>query len=289
MDWQADLNLIQQHLQQAIPTDGWVSDECINAMNYSLLSGGKRVRAVLVLSVCRALGGSNDAAIPLACAVEMVHAYSLIHDDLPCMDNDDMRRGKPSCHKAYGEATALLAGDALLTEAFATIATANTLSSEQKVAAVAELATAAGCHGMVAGQAMDMYFDSHPANREQLFLTHRLKTGKLICAAVKLGAIASGQKHVVWDKLEEYAYKLGLAFQIVDDILDVVSTSEKLGKPVLSDEKNHKSTSVSLLGLQGAKEYANKLTAEAEEAIKAAVDDSDFLVWFTKELLERTK
>ncbi len=213
--------------------------EVCRAARYSLLGGGKRIRAVLVLSVCDMLGGDPQTARAFSAAVEMLHCYSLIHDDLPCMDNDDLRRGRPSCHKAFGEATAMLAGDVLLTEAFEAIANAPACS-QACVQAAKALGLGAGSRGMVYGQELDLKYEALAATEEQLRLIHRNKTGALINAAVQMGAAAAGADADQCRALEAYAYGIGLVFQIVDDVLDVTSTPEQLGKPIGSDSENGK-------------------------------------------------
>ena len=235
--------------------------EVCRAARYSLMSGGKRIRAVLVLSVCDMLHGNAEAAEQFAAAVEMLHCYSLIHDDLPCMDNDDLRRGKPSCHKAFGEATAMLAGDVLLTEAFNAVAHAPA-SAEIRVRAAQVLGMGAGSHGMVYGQELDLKYEALAATEDQLRLIHRNKTGALINAAVQMGAAAAEADTETCRVLEAYAYGLGLVFQIVDDVLDVTSTPEQLGKPIGSDSENGKTTFATLYGVQGAMDLAQKLNAE---------------------------
>ena len=215
------------------------------AARYSLMGGGKRVRAVLVLSVCDMLGGDATAAEHFAAAVEMLHCYSLIHDDLPCMDNDDLRRGRPSCHKAFGEATALLAGDVLLTEAFEAVAQAPA-SPEVCIQAVKALSSGAGSCGMVYGQELDLKYEVLDTTESQLLQIHRNKTGALINAAVQMGAAAAGANQAQREALEQYAYGLGLVFQIVDDVLDATATTEQLGKPAGSDQGNGKTTFVTL-------------------------------------------
>ena len=197
--------------------------EVCRAARYSLMGGGKRIRAVLVLSVCDMLSGNMQAAEQFAAAVEMLHCYSLIHDDLPCMDNDDLRRGRPSCHKAFGEATAMLAGDVLLTEAFEVIANAPA-DADVCVRAAAALSAGAGSRGMVYGQELDLKYEALAATEEQLRLIHRNKTGALINAAIQMGAAAARADDAQCRALERYAYGLGLVFQIVDDVLDVTST-----------------------------------------------------------------
>lgn len=257
------------------------------AARYSLLAGGKRVRAILTLAACELLGGNEAAALRFACAVEMLHCYSLIHDDLPCMDNDDMRRGKPSCHKAFGEATALLAGDALLTEAFEAIAGAPACA-ETKARAALALAAGAGSKGMVWGQELDLRCEGQPVNEETLRLIHANKTGALINAAVQLGAAAALAGEPDCAALRAYALDLGLVFQIVDDVLDVTSTSEELGKPAGSDASNEKTTFATLYGSEGARELARSINENACSALRAGYGEkADFLVQLAQTLLCR--
>lgn len=237
------------------------TSEVCRAARYSLLGGGKRIRAVLVLSVCDLLGGDKAAAGQFAAAVEMLHCYSLIHDDLPCMDNDDLRRGRLSCHKAFDEATAMLAGDVLLTEAFEVVANAPA-SAQACVRAARALGAGAGSRGMVYGQELDLKYEALAATEDQLRLIHRNKTGALINAAVQMGAAAAEADTETCRVLEAYAYGLGLVFQIVDDVLDVTSTPEQLGKPIGSDSENGKATFATLYGVQGAMDLAQKLNAE---------------------------
>lgn len=221
--------------------------EVCRAARYSLMGGGKRIRAVLVLSVCDMLGGNMQAAEQFAAAVEMLHCYSLIHDDLPCMDNDDLRRGRPSCHKAFDEATAMLAGDVLLTEAFEVIA----MPRQMPMSVYGPQRTECRCRaarGMVYGQELDLKYEALAATEEQLRLIHRNKTGALINAAIQMGAAAARADDAQCRALEHYAYGLGLVFQIVDDVLDVTSTPEQLGKPIGSDSENGKTTFVTLYG-----------------------------------------
>ena len=232
-----------------------------DAARYSLLGGGKRIRAVLTLAACELCTGSAEPALDYACALEMLHCYSLIHDDLPCMDNDDLRRGRPSCHKAFSESTAMLAGDVLLTEAFEVIANAPA-APQVCVAAARALGAGAGSRGMVYGQELDLKYEALAATEEQLRLIHRNKTGALINAAVQMGAAAAGATPQQCEILASYAYGLGLVFQIVDDVLDVTSTPEQLGKPIGSDSENGKTTFVTLYGADGAMALAQKLNEQ---------------------------
>ncbi len=262
-------------------------DRMLEAMAYSLENGGKRIRPILALEFCRVCGENPKKAIPFAVALEMIHTYSLIHDDLPCMDNDDMRRGKPSNHKVYGEADALLAGDALLTLAFETALSARGMSAEQKAAAGLELAKAAGCSGMIAGQVMDLANEGRKAPLEDVAKTDRLKTGELIMAAASMGCIAANADEAKLSAAREYCADIGLAFQIVDDILDVTSSSEVLGKPVGSDGENEKSTYVSLLGLEKSQAMADELTEKAKAALSAFGDEKEFLLMLADMLADR--
>ena len=257
------------------------------AARYSLMGGGKRVRAVLVLSVCDMLGGDATAAEHFAAAVEMLHCYSLIHDDLPCMDNDDLRRGRPSCHKAFGEATALLAGDVLLTEAFEAVAQAPA-SPEVCVQAVRALSSGAGSCGMVYGQELDLKYEVLDTSESQLLQIHRNKTGALINAAVQMGAAAASASQAQREALEQYAYGLGLVFQIVDDVLDATATTEQLGKPAGSDQANGKTTFVTLYGPDGAMTLAQQVNQDTCEAVHTAFgDQAAFLEQLAGAMLER--
>lgn len=258
----------------------------IEAMNYSLLAGGKRLRPVLTLAVCEMCGGKAEQVLPFACGVEMVHTYSLIHDDLPCMDDDDLRRGKPTSHKVFGEAMAVLAGDALLTGAFESLVEAE-LPPERVVQAVQCLAKCAGYAGMVGGQVLDMDGEGHALSRQELETLQSLKTGALIQAAAELGCIGAGGSQAQRQAVAHYAQCLGRAFQIQDDILDVVSTREALGKPVGSDVANDKSTFVGLLGLEECRALVEQLTQEAVEAL-AMFPNRECLVTIAQQMAQRT-
>jgi geranylgeranyl diphosphate synthase type II len=238
---------------------------------YSLMAGGKRIRPALVLEVCRMLGGEQAAAQPLACAVEMIHTYSLIHDDLPCMDNDDLRRGKPTNHKVYGEAIAMLAGDGLLTDAFGVIASDAHLSAELRLQAVGILSSAAGSCGMVGGQLIDLENEKKILPQEQLCTLHRKKTGALFRAALLLGATAAGKTPqndaALFGALTRYAEGVGLAFQIVDDVLDVSADPALLGKTLGKDAAEQKNTFLNYYSVQEALARAAELTEDAVAAI----------------------
>lgn len=262
-------------------------EEMLDAMAYSLSNGGKRIRPALTLEFCRICGGDAESALPFALAAEMIHTYSLIHDDLPCMDNDDMRRGKLSNHKVFGEANALLAGDGLLTLAFETVLSAPGLSAEKKARAGLELAKAAGCSGMIAGQVMDLANEGKKVPIEAIAATDRLKTGEMIRVSAVLGCIAAGADEEKIKAAETYCEKIGLAFQIVDDILDVTSSEAELGKPIGSDKDNEKSTYVSLLGLEESKKTAKMLTEEAKKSLELFGKDGEFLLALADSLAER--
>lgn len=258
------------------------------AMTYSVKNGGKRIRPFLTLEFAKACGGNMDAALDFGCAVEMIHTYSLIHDDLPCMDNDDMRRGKPSCHKAFDEATALLAGDALLTNAFLVLSSTN-ISNDNRLSAIEILAINAGCVGMIGGQALDLDFEDREPSVNEILKMYELKTGRLLEAACKLGCL-SNKYCLLKDILaaEEYAKNLGLAFQIQDDILDITSDEATLGKPVGSDEKNEKSTIVKFYGLEKAKEMVSEYTQKAIDALEGIDGDTTTLKEFALYMANRT-
>ena len=256
------------------------------AMEYSLMAGGKRVRPVLTLECCRLCGGDPERALPFACGVEMVHTYSLIHDDLPCMDDDDLRRGKPTNHKVYGETLAILAGDALQPEAFRLISQAPGLSAESRIAAVEVLARAAGADGMVAGQVLDTLCDV----RDEAGLTQldRLKTCAMISAAAELGCVAAGMDAEKRRQAREFGDGLGLAFQLRDDILDVTGAQEVFGKPIGSDKAEGKVTLVDVKGLEQCQRDVEQYTARAKAAI-AAWPDNSFLLELADHMVNRVK
>lgn len=280
-----DRTLIEEYLSGVFREESRYAD-LQEAMEYSLLAGGKRIRPVLTLEVCRMCGGNLQAALPFACGLEMVHTYSLIHDDLPAMDNDQLRRGRPTNHVVYGEATAILAGDGLLTAAFEELSRAE-LPPERIVAAVRCLARNAGPQGMVGGQALDMAGEGRSMTRGELEQLQSLKTGALISAAAELGCIAAGGTEEQRDKVRAYAQALGRAFQVQDDILDVTSTDEELGKTVGSDRANEKTTFVTALGLEGSRALVEELTQQAVDALEG-FEHPEFLLWLARTLARRT-
>lgn len=258
------------------------------AMRYAALGGGKRIRPYLTFAFAKVSGGDDACALDLGCALEMIHAYSLVHDDLPAMDNDVLRRGKPTCHVAYGEATAILAGDGLLTRAFGVVANAPA-SDAIRCRATAELADAAGYAGMVGGQTLDILTEGKQVAEETLIKLQHLKTGALIRAACRLGCLSGGIiDGALYQAADVYAEKIGLAFQVIDDILDGVGDPALLGKSVGKDEKSGKTTWLSLLGETGAREYAAHLTREAIDAV-TPYDQDGRLASFAAFLLERNK
>lgn len=282
--------LVESALDRAVPAgDNLPQAEVIKAMRYSLLHGGKRIRAMLALGFCEGLCGEISPALPAAVAAEMIHAYSLIHDDLPCMDDDAMRRGRPSCHIAFGEGMALLAGDALLTEAFSVLSggeNAASIGAERALRQMALLSSAAGVYGMVGGQVMDIADGSR--TMEQLESTDRLKTGALIKAAARMGVVAAGATPEAEKLAEQYAGLLGLGFQVVDDILDVYGDTEKMGKHTGRDESLNKSTYLTVLGHDSARQTADRLHFEAAALLDMLPLKNTFLHGLTEMLRTRS-
>ena len=256
------------------------------SMRYSLLAGGKRIRPVLTLEFARLAGMDWKKAVPVACALELVHTYSLIHDDLPCMDNDDLRRGKPTNHKIFGETMAVLAGDALQPEAFRLILTAPGIAPAERAACALILAQAAGADGMVAGQILDTLHA--PKTEEELKEVDHLKTGAMIAGACKLGVAAAGGSPELLAAAEEYGYQLGLAFQIRDDMLDVIGNVDEFGKPIGSDKEEGKMTYVDLFGIDGCGKKVLDCTGAAKAAV-APFDADGFLRSLADSLAERNK
>ncbi|MDO5124080.1 MAG: polyprenyl synthetase family protein [Eubacteriales bacterium] len=285
-----DSELIELTLSNFLRHDKKLYDVLFDSMSYSVSAGGKRVRPMLTMEFAKLCGGSRRAAAVFGSAVEFIHTYSLIHDDLPCMDNDDMRRGKPSNHIAFSEDTALLAGDALQSLAFEVMLCDDAVSlvgADACVKAASVLAYFCGADGMVGGQVIDLLYENKSANEEIITEIHLLKTAALIKAACMMGAIISGADKIQLKAAEKYAECIGLTFQIVDDILDVTSTAEELGKPIGSDEENNKSTLVSLLGIDKCRELSEKYTNEAISALKTFEGDTKTLEDFALKLLNR--
>lgn len=279
--------LVERRIDELFPETDAPYNSVIKAARYSLLNGGKRIRPVIMMEFCRLCGGEPQNALDFAVALEMIHTYSLIHDDLPSMDNDDMRRGKPSCHKAFGESTALLAGDALLTEAFFVAANAP-VSHDKALKAVSFLSSNAGAHGMIGGQILDLSFEKKAPDAAALQDMYMRKTAALLIAAASIGCIAAGKDdEATLRSAAKYGYNLGLAFQIIDDILDVTANEKVLGKPVGSDSKNNKTTFVSLYGLSEAFAIAAQLSNAALDALDEIGGDTEALYEITNYLLDR--
>ena len=258
------------------------------AMRYSLLAGGKRIRPLLVLEFCRIAGGNVEKALPVACAVEMLHTYSLIHDDLPCMDNDELRRGKPTNHMVYGECTATLAGDALQAEAFGTILRCD-LPPTVKASCAEILAGAVGLDGMCGGQFLDMSWEGRTLTEQELTEINIRKTGALLVAACQMGVAAAGGSELMLAAAGHYGSSIGLAFQIRDDMLDVLSTAEELGKPIGSDLEENKNTYMVLIGREGCEKTIAKLTDFAKNVLDEAFEDTAFLKELADALSTREK
>jgi geranylgeranyl diphosphate synthase type II len=255
-------------LDKLLPAESVPPPTIHKAMRYSIFAGGKRIRPVLCLAACEAVGGTPAAAMPLACAVECIHTYSLIHDDLPSMDDDDLRRGKPTNHKVFGEGIAVLAGDALLTEAFALVARSQPPKRYPVRVLVSDLALAAGSLRLIAGQVQDLENEERHASLDEVKTTHLNKTAALITTSIRLGAMAGNASPSELKRLTRYGQDLGLAFQVIDDILDATSTKEIMGKSVRADEKNNKSTFPTVLGLDKSRQYAADLIADAHKQLK---------------------
>ncbi len=280
---QQHLELVERRLAEFLPTDDGIGE----IMRYACEGGGKRIRPVLLLEWCRLCGGLVDKAMPFAAAIECIHSYSLVHDDLPCMDNSPLRRGKPSAHAKYGETMALLAGDALLNRAFEIMLSAENVEPRAALRAAAQLADNAGVYGMIGGQVLDLDSEGRSIDLDTLKRLQEGKTAALLVAACRMGAILGGGTDEQVESAGRYGYYLGLAFQVVDDILDVTATAEELGKPVGSDNENEKNTYVSLLGLDKAQALATSYTMQAKEALKGFADGAD-LCRLADALLTRT-
>jgi geranylgeranyl diphosphate synthase type II len=257
------------------------------AMRYSLFAGGKRLRPILCLAAAEACGGKTSSAIPLACAVECIHTYSLIHDDLPSMDNDDFRRGRPTCHKVFGDGIAVLTGDALLTIAFEIVAEAETWPRYSMREILREISVAAGSRKLIAGQVADLEGEGGPCNRAQLRYIHENKTAALLTSSVRLGAMSANATPTQLAAVTDFGRALGLAFQVIDDILDVTQTSEKLGKSAGKDVAAQKATYPSVLGLERSREEAQRLTSAAHRALARFGKKGDRLRQLADHLLKR--
>lgn len=282
-------SFVEKVLKEYMPKEEGYQKTVIEAMNYSLSAGGKRLRPILTLEACKIVGGNEDEAIPFAIAIEMIHTYSLIHDDLPALDNDDLRRGRPTNHKVYGEAMGILAGDALLNYAFEVMlaGSINKENPEKYLKAINEIAKGAGIYGMIGGQVVDVESENKQIKKEKLDYIHMNKTAAMMVGCMRAGATIGGANSEQMEEITKYAKNIGLSFQIVDDILDIVGDEAKLGKKVGSDIENHKSTYPSLLGLDKSKEIAHNLIDEAKKSIEKLSDDVDFLKGLAEYIIDR--
>jgi geranylgeranyl diphosphate synthase type II len=287
--WQERLQLVETQLEKELKANPSLDQKLAEAMEYSLMAGGKRMRPMLLMAAADAVGGKGTDFITAACAMEMIHTYSLIHDDLPAMDNDDYRRGKLTNHKVFGDGMAVLAGDALLTLAFEVLLRQDKAADDVKLAVLKEFAIAAGQSGMVGGQALDIASEGRKISLETLQKLHMGKTGALFHAAIRSGAMLAGASEEELAALTTYADKFGLAFQITDDILDVIGDEAVIGKPVGSDERNDKSTYVTLTSLDEAKALARETADEAVKALEPLGEKAGFLRELVEYLLKRNK
>lgn len=284
--------LIESQLENYVSKTNCLEKTLIESMRYSLLGNGKRIRAMLVCEFCKLCNGNIEKALPFACAIEMIHAYSLIHDDLPCIDNDDMRRGKPSNHVVFGQDIALLSGDALLTLAFEVMLSEKTIKEvgyETACKSARILAKRSGMFGMIGGQVIDIQSQGQSTDLDKLKIMDQKKTGELICAAAEVGCTIAGADPEKTKNAINYAINLGLAFQIMDDILDVTSSSEVFGKPINSDKEKNKSTYVSLLGLEKSKNLVISLTDSAISSLEKFDNDTSYLKKLALDLSKRKK
>lgn len=295
MNFQEELNkrtqAAEEILKKYLPEEEGFALTMAQAMNYSMLAGGKRLRPVLMMETYRLFGGEEEVVEPFMAAMEMIHTHSLIHDDLPALDNDDYRRGRLTTHKVYGEAMGVLSGVALLNYAYEVMFTAFDRIGEKDrvIKGLRIMADKTGIHGMLGGQSVDVENDGKPVDREVLDYIYQNKTSALIECAMMTGAVLAGATEEAVKVIEEAARNIGLAFQIQDDILDVTSTSEELGKPVHSDEKNHKVTYVTLFGLDGAREEAAKLSEKAVSLLESLEQKNEFLNLLVAKLVNRRK
>lgn len=274
-------------LNQYLPRLTKAPSSIHSAMRYSIFAGGKRLRPVLCIAAAEACGGKASAAMPAACAVELIHTYSLVHDDLPCMDDDDLRRGRPTCHKVYGDGMAVLTGDALLTEAFAVLATAEPAGPYGIREYIAELADASGSRRLIGGQVLDLEGEGQKLTKAQLVKIHEAKTAALLMASLRLGAMSAGASSEQLTAISDFGYALGLAFQVIDDILDVTQSTEILGKTAGKDQAVEKSTYPAVIGLDASRREAARLTNAAHKALLPLGTDAKRLAEIADHLLQR--
>jgi geranylgeranyl diphosphate synthase type II len=280
--------LVDQWLDRLLPDESEAPSIIHQAMRYSIFAGGKRLRPILAIAAGEIFGADEVELLPVACSLEMIHTYSLIHDDLPAMDNDDLRRGRPTNHIVYGEAMAILAGDALLTRAFQTLSAYQSANPEKQIRVLHEVAVAAGTvRALIGGQVLDISFEGKPVSGEQLEEIHRAKTGALIRCAVRAGAIAGGANPAELQALTLYGEKAGLAFQVADDLLDETGTSQELGKTAGKDAASHKATYTALYGLARARQMANRLCEEAITAARSIDRNTTALEEIARFIVER--
>lgn len=292
MDFKQELKdrvkIVDEYMETFLPKEDEYPGIIYKAMRYSVFAGGKRLRPIMVMESCKAFGGDWEKTMPFACALEMIHTYSLIHDDLPALDNDDYRRGRLTSHKVFGESMAILAGDALLHHAFETMAKACVeMNDVRYTKAMLAIAEGAGVHGMVAGQVVDVISEGKKIDKDTLNYIHKNKTAAMLIGALKSGAEMGGASEDEIKKIERVGELVGVAFQIQDDILDVTSTFEKLGKPINSDEKNHKVTYATMFGIEQASEIVEEMSDEAIDILKSMGAKTDFLVRLTEYLIKR--
>lgn len=292
MDFKAELKekvkFVDEYMEKFLPPEDKYPEIIHKAMRYSVFAGGKRLRPIMVMEACRAFGGDVEKAMPFACAIEMIHTYSLIHDDLPALDNDDYRRGRLTSHKMFGENMAILAGDALLHHAFETMAEACVKMNDIKYTKVMlAIAQGAGINGMVAGQVVDVISEGKEIDKDTLDYIHKNKTAAMIIGALKAGAEIGGASDEEIKNIERVGELVGVAFQIQDDILDVTSTLEELGKPINSDEKNHKVTYATMFGVEDASKIVLDMSNEALEILHSMGDRMEFLERLTEYLIRR--
>lgn len=296
-NWQLDpylkerIQLVDSALDRYLPGAETLPAVLHDAMRYSIFAGGKRIRPILMLAACEAVGGELENVLPAACAIEMIHTYSLIHDDLPAMDDDDLRRGNPTNHKVYGEATAILAGDGLLTEAFILLSNRSAcgdIPAETYLEVIHILAKSAGSRGMVGGQVVDMEMEEKPIDLPTLEYIHTHKTGALILAAIEIGALLGGATAEQRQALCRYGEAAGLAFQVADDILDIVADQSQLGKDVGSDQQRGKATYPALLGLTGARQHASELRERAFSSLDLFGDSARSLREVASYIVDRS-
>ena len=279
---------IDEYLEQYLPLEKEYPSIIFEAMRYSVFAGGKRLRPVLLFSACEALDGDIKKAIPFACAIEMIHSYSLIHDDLPAMDNDDYRRGMLTSHKKFGEAIAILAGDGLLHHAFEIMSDACVkYCSNETVKALQAIAHGAGVFGMLSGQVTDVISEGKQIDEKTMYFIHKNKTAAMLQGALKAGTLLAGGTEQQVKMMEQAGEKIGVAFQIADDILDVTSTFQELGKPVHSDEKNEKNTFVTMYGIEASQKMVETLSEEAITIFQKFGKKADFLIELTQYLMKR--